>query len=162
MTINSAAICPKPGALSRGHSQSLSPWKGFQIQAQTGGVVACRTVSIREKLFTLLLGPKQKVMVVVPGNTVESIAITEVPMGGGTHEYAKPDSTELIRPSTAACSSAPSAMMRMVVPPTIPRDRTPSRLFAFTRRSSFSTQMEDLNSFAFWIKKVAGRACRPT
>ena len=68
----------------------------------------------------------------------------------------------LIRPSTAACSSAPSAMMRMVVPPTMPRDRTPSRLFAFTRRSSFSTQMEDLNSLAFWMKKVAGRACRPT
>ena len=51
---------------------------------RNGGVVACRTVSIREKLFTLLLGPKQKVMVVVPGNSVESIAITEVPMGGGT------------------------------------------------------------------------------
>ena len=50
---------------------------------RNGGVVAC---SIREKLFTLLLGPKQKVMVVVPGNSVESIAITEVPMGGGVHE----------------------------------------------------------------------------
>ena len=56
---------------------------------RNGGVVACRTVSIREKLFTLLLGPKQKVMVVVPGNSVESIAITEVPMGGGVHEYDK-------------------------------------------------------------------------
>ena len=54
---------------------------------KNGGVVACRTVSIREKLFTLLLGSKQKVMVVVPGNSVESIAITEVPMGGGIHEY---------------------------------------------------------------------------
>ena len=53
---------------------------------KNGGVVACRTVSIREKLFTLLLGPKQKVMVMVPGNSVESIAITEVPMGGGAHE----------------------------------------------------------------------------
>ncbi len=54
---------------------------------KNGGVVACRTVSIREKLFTLLLGPKQQVMVVVPGNSVESIAITEVPLGGGAHEY---------------------------------------------------------------------------
>ena len=51
-----------------------------------GGVVACRTVSIREKLFTLLLGPRQKVMVVVPGNSVESIAITEVSLGGDAHE----------------------------------------------------------------------------
>ena len=55
---------------------------------QNGGVVACRTLSIREKLFTLLLGPKQRVMVVVPGSSVESIAITEIPMGGGVHEYA--------------------------------------------------------------------------
>ena len=52
----------------------------------SGSVVACRTVSLREKLLTLLLGPKQKVMVLVPGNSVDSIAITEVPMGGGTHE----------------------------------------------------------------------------
>lgn len=53
---------------------------------QNGGVVACRTVSIREKLFALLLGPKQQVMVVVPGNSVDSIAITEVPVGGDAHE----------------------------------------------------------------------------
>ena len=53
---------------------------------QNGGVVAYRTLSIREKLFTLLLGPKQRVMVVVPCSSVESIAITEIPMGGGVHE----------------------------------------------------------------------------
>ena len=42
------------------------------------------------------------------------------------------------------------------------RDSTPRRLLAFTLLSSFSTHTEDLNSFAFWIKNVAGRACRPT
>jgi len=52
----------------------------------------------------------------------------------------------------------PSAIIRMVVPPTIPKDKTPRRLFALTLLSSFSTQIEDLNSLAFWIKKVAGRA----
>lgn len=52
----------------------------------SGGVVACRTVSLREKLLTLLLGPKQKVMVLVPGNSVESIAITELPNGGAVYE----------------------------------------------------------------------------
>lgn len=52
----------------------------------SGGVVACRTVNLREKLLTLLLGPKQKVMVLVPGNSVESIAITELPNGGAVHE----------------------------------------------------------------------------
>ena len=49
---------------------------------QNGGLVACRTVGIREKLLTALLGPTKKVMVLVPGNTVESIAITEIPNGG--------------------------------------------------------------------------------
>ena len=44
----------------------------------------------------------------------------------------------------------------------IPMDRTPSKLLALTRRSSFSTQIELLNSLAFWIKNVAGRACSPT
>ena len=52
----------------------------------SGGVVACRTVNLREKLLTLLLGPRQKVMVLVPGNSVESIAITELPNGGAVHE----------------------------------------------------------------------------
>ena len=51
-----------------------------------------------------------------------------------------------------------SAIILICVPPTIPRERIPRRDFAFTRRSSFSIQMEDLNSFAFWMKNVAGRA----
>jgi len=49
---------------------------------QNGGVVAYRTVSIRERLLTMLFGPKQKVMVLVPGQSVETIAITEIPEGG--------------------------------------------------------------------------------
>ena len=73
----------------------------------------------------------------------------------------KPVSTSFTRESTAVCSSTPSAITRIEVPPTIPSERTPRRLLAFTRRSSFSTQIEALNSLAFWMKKVAGRACRP-
>ena len=52
----------------------------------SGDVVACRMVNLREKLLTLLLRPKQKVMVLVPGNSVDSIAITELPNGGAVHE----------------------------------------------------------------------------
>ena len=33
-----------------------------------------------------LVEPGQKVMVLVPGNSVESIAITELPNGGAVHE----------------------------------------------------------------------------
>lgn len=53
---------------------------------KNGGVVACMTIALREKLLTMLLGPMQKVTVLVSGNTVESIAITELPMGGSAHE----------------------------------------------------------------------------
>ena len=66
------------------------------------------------------------------------------------------------RPATASCSSEPSAMILIVVPPTIPSERIPRRLFAFTLLSSFSTQIDDLYSLAFWMKNVAGLACKPT
>lgn len=42
----------------------------------------CRNVSLREKLLTRLLGRQEKVMILVPGNSVESVCITEVPEGG--------------------------------------------------------------------------------
>ena len=40
-------------------------------EPKNGGVVAYRTVPIRERLLSLLFGPKQKVMVLVPGHSVE-------------------------------------------------------------------------------------------
>lgn len=46
------------------------------------GIVQCRNVSLREKLLTRLLGRQEKVMILVPGNSVESVCITEVPEGG--------------------------------------------------------------------------------
>ncbi len=51
-----------------------------------GGIVQCRNVSLREKLFTRLFGRKEKVMILVPGNSVESVCITEVPEGGAACE----------------------------------------------------------------------------
>lgn len=50
-----------------------------------GGIVQCRNISIREKLLTRLLGCKQKVMILVLGNTVSTVSITEVPEGGAAH-----------------------------------------------------------------------------
>ena len=49
---------------------------------RNGGVVACRTLSMREKVLSRLLGPKQKVMVLVPGSSVNTISISEVEEGG--------------------------------------------------------------------------------
>lgn len=51
-----------------------------------GGIVQCRSVSLREKLLTRLFGRKEKVMILVPGNSVETVSITEVPEGGATVE----------------------------------------------------------------------------
>ena len=50
------------------------------------GIVKCRNVSLREKLLTRLLGRRERVMILVPGNSVESVCITEVPEGGAACE----------------------------------------------------------------------------
>ena len=47
-------------------------------KAKNGGVVACRNVSIRERLLRFLLGDKAKLTVIVPGDTVEEVAISEI------------------------------------------------------------------------------------
>ena len=45
-------------------------------EPQNGGVVRCRSVTLREKMLTRLLGRKERVMILIPGNTVESLDIT--------------------------------------------------------------------------------------
>ena len=51
-----------------------------------GGIVQYRSVSLREKLLTRLFGRKEKVMILIPGNSVETLCITEVPEGGARVE----------------------------------------------------------------------------
>ena len=48
------------------------------------GVVRCKRVALRERLLRYLFGEKRRVMVIVPGDTVESVSITELP-GGDEH-----------------------------------------------------------------------------
>lgn len=48
----------------------------------TGGIVSYRNVSVREKLLHRLLGKKRKLIIIVPGDSVESLCINEVPEGG--------------------------------------------------------------------------------
>ena len=45
------------------------------------GIVACRNVSVREKLLRFLFGDKTKLTVIVPGDTVEEVAISEIGKG---------------------------------------------------------------------------------
>ena len=50
------------------------------------GVVSCRRVRLRKRLLDKLLGPEQKVTVIVPGQTVECISIKELAEGGACDE----------------------------------------------------------------------------
>lgn len=50
------------------------------------GIVAVRNVRVRERLLRALLGCQKKVMVLVPGDSVEEIAISTVKEGGTSDE----------------------------------------------------------------------------
>lgn len=51
-------------------------------EPQKGGIVQCRNITLREKLLTKLLGQPNKVMVLIPGNSVSTLSITEIQEGG--------------------------------------------------------------------------------
>ena len=48
-------------------------------EADAGGIVRCRTVSLRERLFRRLLGEPRRIMVIVPAGSVKTLSIQEVP-----------------------------------------------------------------------------------
>ncbi len=49
---------------------------------RTDGMLACRRITLREKLLTRLLGAPRKMLVLVPGDGVDAISVTEVMKGG--------------------------------------------------------------------------------
>ena len=44
---------------------------------QTGGVITCRNVTIRERFLRLLFGRKQKVTTLIPGDSIDEVSICE-------------------------------------------------------------------------------------
>lgn len=44
---------------------------------QTGGIVRCRAVTVRERILRCLLGEKQRLMILIPGDSVDSVSIKE-------------------------------------------------------------------------------------
>jgi hypothetical protein len=60
------------------HNLSISVSK----KPREGGIVSCQRLTIRERLLRHLLGEKCNVTVIVPGDTVECVSITELPDGG--------------------------------------------------------------------------------
>lgn len=55
-------------------------------QPQTGGIVTCRNLTVRERLLRFLLGDKRRVTVLIPGDSVGEIVICETKEGGSTNE----------------------------------------------------------------------------
>ena len=53
---------------------------------QTGGLVTCRNVTVRERLLRFLFGDKRRVTVLIPGDSVGEIAICETGKGGAGNE----------------------------------------------------------------------------
>ena len=47
-------------------------------EPQSDGIVRCRTLTIRDRFLRYLLGEKQKLMVLIPGDSVESLSIKEI------------------------------------------------------------------------------------
>lgn len=60
-------------------------------EPQTGGIVSCRSVSLREKVLRLLLGDKRRVTVLIPGDSVGEIAICETQEGGNERGTERAD-----------------------------------------------------------------------
>jgi len=51
-------------------------------EPKNGGVAAVRQVSVRERFLRFLLGNPEKLTVIVPGDSIEELAIKEIPEGG--------------------------------------------------------------------------------
>lgn len=51
-------------------------------EPEDGGVVSCRTISMREKLLRKLFGSKRTLTILIPGDSVESVSIGEISGGG--------------------------------------------------------------------------------
>lgn len=58
-------------------------------EPQKGGIVTCRNVTIRERILRFFLGDKQRVTILIPGDSVEELAICETAKGGNDLEQSK-------------------------------------------------------------------------
>lgn len=50
------------------------------------GIVKCRKIAMREKVLTFLFGGKQRLTILIPGDSVESLSINEIKEGGRSNE----------------------------------------------------------------------------
>lgn len=48
-------------------------------ESDTGGIVRCKTFSMREWVLRRLLGDTRRITVIVPGGSVKALSVQEVP-----------------------------------------------------------------------------------
>ena len=48
----------------------------------SGGIVSCRHISVRERIARFLLGEKRRLTIIVPGDSVRELAVSEIMEGG--------------------------------------------------------------------------------
>ncbi len=51
----------------------------------SGGIVSCRHISVRERFLRFFFGEKQRLAIIVPGDSVRELAVSEVMEGGSVH-----------------------------------------------------------------------------
>lgn len=49
---------------------------------QRNGMVSCKSISLRERFLRMFFGKKQKIVILVPGDAIEELAITRTTEGG--------------------------------------------------------------------------------
>ena len=59
------------------HKLSISVSK----DPQTGGILNCRNITVRDRLMRFLFGDRRRVTVLIPGDSVDEIAICETGKG---------------------------------------------------------------------------------
>lgn len=62
---------------------------GVSKEPQNGGIVSYRRATVRERLFRLLFGGKQRLTILVPGGNVRSLSI----IGEGGTTYGQDERT---------------------------------------------------------------------
>lgn len=56
------------------HNSKISLAQG----PESGGIVRCKTVSLREQVLRRLFGDMRRVTIIVPGDSVEELSVREV------------------------------------------------------------------------------------
>ena len=70
------------------HKLSISVSK----DPQTGGILTCRNITVRDRLMRFLFGDRRRVTVLIPGDSVDEIAICETGKGGNGNGQSEADS----------------------------------------------------------------------